>query len=119
MELFNFKLLKMKKGVSLLIVIFIMLIFSILGAGLASIFAGRAKISYGFYRSSQAFYICDIGMERGKQLLADNPTYRPPEPPGYLREYITIGEIQGYYDIYIEDTVDGVSLRVESAVESP
>lgn len=110
---------KVKKGFSLLIVIFILLLFSLLASGIATIFATRSRISYGFYRSSQAFYICDIGMERAKQLLADDPNWRPPDNPGYFEESISIGSITGYYRIYIDEVDDTLQLRIESRVVAP
>lgn len=104
-------------GLALLFVVFLMLLFSLFALMLASVFSNRTEIARGFYRSIQAFYLNDMGMERAKQLLSDDPSWRPPDPPGYLEEHIAIGAIEGYYRIYVDEPQPGaVEIRVESNI---
>ncbi len=108
-----------KKGLALLFVIFLMLLLSILGTMLASIFANRTALSTGFYHSNQTFFINDVGMERAKQKLYDDWTWRPADPPGYLEETLTIDALSAIYRIYVQDSVldpDAVDITVESII---
>ena len=109
-----------KRGLALLFVIFVILLFSLLGLMLASVSANRAAIARGFYRSDQIFYINDMGMERAKQKLSDDWSWRPPDPPGYLEEEVTINNLTALYKIYVQDSATeagAVNIRVESVFQ--
>lgn len=51
----------MRKGFGLLAVIFILLVFSVLGVGLVSLMVSESRLSIEEHRYSQAFYIADAG----------------------------------------------------------
>ena len=60
-----------------------------------------------------------MGMERVKQKLFDDWGWRPSDPPGYLEEYVSIGELSGYYRIYVEESPsdpDTLEISVESVI---
>lgn len=106
-----------EKGLALLFVIFIILLFSLLGLMLASVSTNRSAIALGFYRSGQIFYINDMGMERAKQKLFDDWSWRPSDPPGYLEEGVDINNLSASYKIYVQDSATeagSVNIRVES-----
>ncbi|MBU1006297.1 MAG: pilus assembly PilX N-terminal domain-containing protein [Candidatus Omnitrophica bacterium] len=106
-------------GIALIIIIFAMLVFSMLGVVVASMQSNYFEISRAHLRKNQAFFVSDSGMERGKELLNDSEgSWRPPDPPGYLREYMTVGGARGHYDIYVEELGgSSVELFVESQMD--
>ncbi|MBU0759936.1 MAG: hypothetical protein KKC66_04285 [Candidatus Omnitrophica bacterium] len=114
------RLFKDSDGAALVIIVFAMLVFAMLGAVIASMQSSYYETSRTHLRSNQAFFISDSGMERGKELLNDSlGSWRPPDPPGYLREYMTVGGTLGHYDIYVESAGGGsVRLIVESEMNA-
>jgi len=102
-----------KDGVALLAVIFIMIIFSIFGMMLASIFANRTEIAKGFYRITQTTFINDMGVERSKQKLHEDWSFRT----AGLQEQVTIASLSGLYTIVITEAAgSSVEIYVESKV---
>lgn len=100
--------LKNSQGVTLIIVIFVMMVMAMLGAVIASLQATYFETSRTHLRINQAGFIGDAGLERGKELLNDSfGSWRPPSPPGYLREYMTVGAAKGHYDLYVTDLGGG------------
>lgn len=111
----------MKKGresLALLLVIFLMLMFSLFAMVLASVFSNRTEIAQGFSRSIQVFYINDMGMERAKQILKLDWTWSPPDPPGYLEENVSIDGLNGNYRIYLQESdSEKKEITVESTIQ--
>lgn len=106
-----------KKGIALLFIIFILLLFSLFAMMLASVFANRTEIAKGFYRSAQVFYVNDMGMERAKQYLSDNPA---PSLPYTLTEDVIIDTLTINYRIVFQEspTQPGeVEITVESYIQ--
>ena len=104
-----------KDGLALLLVIFMMMLFSIFGMMLASIFANRTEIAKGFYRIAQTMFINDMGVERAKQKLYDDWSYRT----AGLNESIDINSLDGSYTIVITGASgDPVEISVESEIEN-
>jgi hypothetical protein len=106
-----------KKGIALLFVIFILLLFSLFAIMLASVFANRTELAKGFYRSAQVFYVNDMGMERAKQFLADNPTITLPYT---LTEDVVIDTLTINYRIVFQQSLTqpgAVEITVESYIQ--
>ncbi len=102
-----------KDGLALLLVIFIMMLFSIFGMMLASIFANRTEMAKGFYRMVQTMFVNDMGIERAKQKLYDDWSYRTVG----LNESIDIDGLIGSYTITITGASgDPVEINVESEI---
>lgn len=112
---------KMKRGQSLIIAVFIMTTLSLLSAFIMRIESFYMVSSVQGYREAQVRFLTDAGLERGKQLISDSGgTWRPPDPPGYLREHITIppGGRRGWYDIYVRELSSSrIKLIVSSGIE--
>lgn len=104
----------------MIIIVFAMMVFAMLGALLASMQASYFETSRAQMRTTQAGFIGDAGLERGKELLDDSSgTWRPPAPPGYLREYMTVGGAKGHYDIYVLDLGGGsIKLTVTAQMDT-
>jgi len=106
-----------KRGLALLFVIFILLLFSLFAIMLASVFANRTELAKGFYRSAQVFYVNDMGMERAKEFLADNPTI---SLPYILTENVVIDTLTVNYRIDIQQSIaqpGTVEITVESYIQ--
>ncbi len=102
-----------KDGLALLLVIFIMILFSIFGMMLASIFANRTEVAKGFYRIAQTMFVNDMGIERAKQKLYDDWSYRT----AGLNETIDIDGLEGSYTVIITGASgDPVEISVESEI---
>jgi hypothetical protein len=102
-----------KDGLALLLVIFIMILFSIFGMMLASVFANRTEMAKGFYRINQTIFVNDMGIERAKQKLYDDWSYRT----AGLNESVDIDGLEGSYTIIISgEPGDPVEISVESNI---
>ncbi len=108
------KMQEKKKGLALLFVIFILLLFALFAVMLASVFANRTELAKGFYRSAQVFYVNDMGMERAKQFLTDNPTISLPYT---FTESVNIDGLTVNYRVDIQQSVSSPG-AVEVTVES-
>ena len=104
---------KENKGLLLLLTLFLMLLFSLFAMMLASVFANRTEIAKGFYRMGQTFSINDMGMERAKQKLYDDWSWRT----AGLQEDVYIGNLHGIYTIVVTgDTEEPVEISIESGI---
>ncbi|MDP8215723.1 MAG: hypothetical protein P9L98_00140 [Candidatus Kaelpia imicola] len=102
-----------KDGLALLLVIFVMMLFSIFGMMLASIFANRTEVAKGFYRMAQTMFVNDMGIERAKQKLYDDWSYRT----AGLNESVDIAGLNSSYTIIIAGASgDPVEISVESEI---
>ncbi|MDP8233392.1 MAG: hypothetical protein P9M06_01125 [Candidatus Saelkia tenebricola] len=104
---------KKNEGLALLLTIFLMLLFSLFAMMLASVFANRTEIAKGFYRMGQTFSINDMGIERAKQKLYDDWSWRT----AGLEEDVDIGDLNGYYTIVVTGAAgDPVEISIESEI---
>ncbi|MDP8253393.1 MAG: hypothetical protein P9X27_03230 [Candidatus Kaelpia aquatica] len=102
-----------KDGLALLLVIFLMMLFSIFGMMLASVFANRTEIAKGFYRMVQTMCVNDMGVERAKQKLYDDWSYRT----AGLNESVDIAGLNGSYTAIITGAPgDPVEISIESEI---
>ena len=113
------RLFKNHSGVAMIIVVFAVMLFAMMGAVLTSMQGIYFETARSHLRSSQVFFIVNSGIERGKQKMQDNPLWTPSSPPGYLREYMTVGGARGHYDVYVVDLGAGTyQLQAESQMDT-
>ncbi len=124
-------------GVALIMAVFAMMVLAALGLMMASMHGTTASVSRGHYRETQAFFIGDAGFSRGKEILDDDPSWRPSASncaalnmshdtsggQSYCRQTMTIGTspdtISGHFDIFVDDLGGGdIDLRIRSAMDS-
>ncbi len=124
-------------GVALIMAVFAMMVLAALGLMMASMHGTTASVSRGHYRVTQAFFIGDAGFSRGKEILDDDPDWRPSASnctamnmshdtssgQSYCRQTLTIGTspnaISGHFDIFVDDLGGGdIDLRIRSAMDS-
>jgi hypothetical protein len=122
-------------GVVLIIVVFFMMVAGMLGAVVASMQGVYFETSRGHLRTTQAFFVGDAGLERGKELLNDDPeSYKDPRSwpwqadprdptnpnKGWFSETITVGAAPGHYDVYADGTGGGgtVTLTAQGQMDT-
>lgn len=65
----------MKKGFSLILIIFLIAVLLIIGGSLARMVLGGSMVSENKIKSLQAFYLAEAGIEKAKYELSKNPDW--------------------------------------------
>lgn len=76
-----------RPGSALLLTIFVFALFSILGALLIKIVYNNSASANALLQRSQAFYLAEAGLEKGKVELAHNPNWYT-DLPYYLKDNV-------------------------------